>query len=583
MTGWEDAAAAAALFAVDPAGFGGVTVRAAAGPVRDRWLDLLRGLLDDVAPFLRVPCHVTDDRLLGGLDLAATLRAGRPVVEQGILARSDGGIVLLAMAERLPPAMAARLAAVLDRGEVRLERDGFARNIDARFGLVALDEGDAEERPAAVLTERLAFHLDLGAIAVGQAGAPFRTVAEIAEARGRFARVRASDEVLEALCGTAAALGIGSIRAPLQALAAARAAAALEGRTEVGEADAALAARLVLAPRATCLPAPPEQEPEPERSQEPEKDSDPNSGNQEEPLEDVVLEAARAAIPEDLLKRLGSLANAGRRAQPAGKAGAVAQAAGGRPAGVRRGPARSGARLNVIETLRAAAPWQRLRADTPDSVSGTVSGTAPRIQVRPEDFRIARLKRRSRTTTIFVVDASGSSAFHRLAEAKGAVELLLADCYVRRDEVALVAFRGRTAELLLPPTRSLARAKRCLAALPGGGGTPLAAGIYAASALADAVTRRGGTPALVLLTDGRANICRDGSTGRAAAEGDALSAARQVAAAGLRALLVDTSAHPEPAARRIADGMRAPYLPLPRADAAAISRAVRMAAPQPAS
>lgn len=573
MSSWEDAAAAAALFAVDPAGLGGVSVRAAPGPVRDRWLDLLRRLLPDAAPFLRVPCHVTDDRLLGGLDLAATLRAGRPMVEQGILARSGGGVVLLAMAERLPPAMAGRLASVLDRGEVRLERDGFARSVDARFGLVALDEGDADERPAAVLTERLAFHIDLGAIAVGQAGAPCPWAAGNAEARELVGQVAASGAVVEALCGTAAALGIGSIRAALQALAAARASAALAGRSEVAEADAALAARLVLAPRATCLPAPPEQEPE--QSREGEKDSDPVSAGEGRPLEDVVLEAARAAIPEDLLKRLGSLSTAGRRSQPAGKAGAVAQAAGGRPAGVRRGTARSGARLSVIETLRAAAPWQRLRAGPPN--------TAPRIQVRPEDFRIARLKRRSRTTTIFVVDASGSSAFHRLAEAKGAVELLLADCYVRRDEVALVAFRGREAELLLPPTRSLARAKRCLAALPGGGGTPLAAGIDAASALADAVKRRGGTPALVLLTDGRANVCRDGTTGRAAAEGDALTAARRVAAAGLRALLVDTSAHPEPAARRLADGMRAPYLPLPRADAAAISRAVRMAAPPAAS
>ena len=443
MSSWEDAAEAAALFSVDPAGLGGVSVRAAPGPVRDRWLELLRGLLPDAAPFLRVPCHVTDDRLLGGLDLAATLRAGRPMVEQGILARSGGGVVLLAMAERLPPAMAARLAAVLDRGEVRLERDGFARSVDARFGLVALDEGDADERPAAVLTERLAFHIYLGAIAVGQAGASCRSAGGVAEARRRIGQIAASGAVVEALCGTAAALGIGSIRAALQALAAARAAAALAGRSEVAEADAALAARLVLAPRATCLPTPPEQEPEQPR--EGEKDSDPISAGEGGALEDVVLEAARAALPEDLLKRLGILANAGRRAQPAGKAGAVAQAAGGRPAGVRRGAARSGARLSVIETLRAAAPWQRLRAGLPDTALGAAPGTAPRIQVRPEDFRIARLKRRSRTTTIFVVDASGSSAFHRLAEAKGAVELLLADCYVRRDEVALVAFRGREA------------------------------------------------------------------------------------------------------------------------------------------
>ncbi len=141
--------------------------------------------------------------------------------------------------------------------------------------------------------------------------------------------------------------------------------------------------------------------------------------------------------------------------------------------------------------------------------------------MRREDFRVSRFKQRSETTTVFVVDASGSSALHRLAEAKGAVELLLADCYVRRDSVALIAFRGRRAELLLPPTRSLVRAKRSLAGLPGGGGTPLAAGIDAALALADAMRRRGATPVVVPLTDGRANIARDGA-GRARAGADAL-------------------------------------------------------------
>jgi len=176
-----------------------------------------------------------------------------------------------------------------------------------------------------------------------------------------------------------------------------------------------------------------------------------------------------------------------------------------------------------------------------------------------------------------VVDASGSQAFNRLAEAKGAVELLLADCYVRRDRVAVLAFRGTAAQVLLPPTRSLVRAKRSLAGLPGGGGTPLAAGIDAGFVMADGIRRRGGTPTIVLLTDGRANVAQDGKGGRARADADAVAAARQVRAARLTALLVDTSPRPHPASQRLAAEMDARYVPLPYADAAALTRAVRAA------
>ena len=145
--------------------------------------------------------------------------------------------------------------------------------------------------------------------------------------------------------------------------------------------------------------------------------------------------------------------------------------------------------------------------------------------MRADDFRIKRLKDRRATVTVFVVDASGSSALHRLAETKGAVELLLADCYVRRDEVALMSFGGRGVELLLPPTRSLTRAKRCLADLPGGGGTPLAEALQHAATLASAIRRKHQTPTIVVLTDGRPNIARDGSKNRETAERDAMGAA----------------------------------------------------------
>jgi hypothetical protein len=143
------------------------------------------------------------------------------------------------------------------------------------------------------------------------------------------------------------------------------------------------------------------------------------------------------------------------------------------------------------------------------------------------------------------------------------VELLLAESYVRRDRVALVAFRRAAAELVLPPTRSLARARRLLAGLPGGGGTPLASAADAALALAETARRGGSAPVLVFLTDARANVARDGSGGRARAEADALAAARAVRAAGVAALLVDTAPRPGPFAARFAAEMGARYLPLP--------------------
>ncbi|MGP9819143.1 VWA domain-containing protein, partial [Salinarimonas sp. NSM] len=230
--------------------------------------------------------------------------------------------------------------------------------------------------------------------------------------------------------------------------------------------------------------------------------------------------------------------------------------------------------LDLVSTLRAAAPWQPLRTRGRDAAAG-----GPRVAVRREDFRVGVRKPTIRRTTIFAVDASGSSALARLAEAKGAVELLLAECYVRRDRVALVAFRNREAELVLEPTRSLARAKKALAGLAGGGATPLARGIDAALACADAVRRRGEDPVIVLLTDGKTNIGRAGEPGREAAREDALAAAREARARGIVGLVVDISRAGQPLAQEIAAAMGARYLALPWADAATLSSAVTAALP----
>ncbi len=201
----------------------------------------------------------------------------------------------------------------------------------------------------------------------------------------------------------------------------------------------------------------------------------------------------------------------------------------------------------------------------------------PGISIRRDDLRINRYRERHETTAIFVVDASGSAALSRMAEAKGAVELILADCYVRRDRIALVAFRGRKAEVLLPPTRSLSRARKSLAELPGGGGTPLGSAIDEGRMLADQVRRSGGVPLLVFLTDGRGNIARDGSADRTAARRDADDAARALRLQGFRSLVIDISGTPADAARLLATALAATYVPLPHADASQISASVSAA------
>ncbi len=577
---WADAVLAASLFAIDPVGFGGVRVRASAGPVRDRWLAYLRALVPPDAPWRRVPLHAAESRLLGGLDLAATLAAGRPVGERGLLAEADGGVLVLPMAERFAAVTAGYLGSAMDTQCVALERDGFGQALPARFGVVALDEGTTpDEQPPHGLLDRLAFDVALNGISLGVVdGAAMPERSPWAESL-QLGKVVVSPALVEALCAAAVSLGIDGLRASLFAVRATRVAAALAGRREATADDAALAARLVLAPRATRLPqdrgdardehadaaAPREPGAADDRPEPP----DDAGRARDSALDDVVLAAAKAAMPTQLLAELALAQRVSRPRASAGAAGVSRFAElRGKPIGARRGDPRRGARLDVLATLRAAAPWQTLRRRES-------AAPAVRVVVRRDDFRLKRFRERTQTTAIFAVDASGSSALNRLAEAKGAVELLLAQCYVRRDRVALLAFRGRGCELLLSPTRSLVRAKRSLAGLPGGGGTPLAAGIDAAVALAEVVGRQGGTPIVVLLTDGRANVARDGTGGRARAEEEALQAARRAGSLAVTILMVDTSPKPQPQAQALAEAMHAQYLPLPYAGSAAISSAVK--------
>jgi magnesium chelatase subunit D len=561
-----DALLAAACFALDPTAFGGVVVHTGQDETCEAWLTQLRQVLAPAISWRALPAHIDEERLLGGIDLEATLASGRAVRTQGLLRECRGGVVLVRSAERLAPQLAALVGQAMDSAGA----DGFA--------VVALDcSREDDERLPAVLGERLALHVDLRGVHPDAFGASGLDTDALAAARQRWPAVTAPLSAQQVLCAAAAACGIDSMRVPLLALRVARASGALAGRDHVGEADLLAAARLVIAPRSRSDPgamnetdadaAAANEAPDPEPRQPDAAEALPEPADGE--LADRVLAAARAAIPAQLLASLAASATALRSARSAGRSGALMRhGRRGRPAGVRSGKPRAGARLNIVATLRTAAPWQRLRR----AQSNTQSA---RVLVRVADFRVTHFSQRSETATIFVIDASGSSALHRLAEIKGAVEVLLAECYVRRDQVAVITFRGKRAELLLPPTRSLVRAKRCLAGAAGGGATPLASGIDAARELAEQLRRRGFTPAVVLLTDGQANVGRGARMGREQAQLDALQAATLLGAQKFRTLLIDTSPRPQAAARQLAEAMHCRYLPLPHADARSLAGAVQ--------
>jgi magnesium chelatase subunit D len=384
--------------------------------------------------------------------------------------------------------------------------------------------------------------------------------------------VSTSEHDIDTLVTLAAAFGIDSMRAPLLALRVARAHAALHGRAAVAAEDLNAAAELVYPHRATRMP---QQEPEaadappapPDETPEDAGSSDSDSLSL--PDGDILIEAVKALLPEGLLTGLVPAATS---------RGAAGSGAGRKRKGNRRGrplPSRPGNldgqnRIDLVATLRAAAPWQPLRRQHALAATRTPAG----LHIRPSDIRIKRYQEQSDRLLIFTVDASGSAAMSRLNEAKGAVELLLAEAYAARDNVALIAFRGTGAELLLPPTRSLVQTKRRLASLPGGGGTPLAAGLQQAALLAEQSRARGLTPTVVVLTDGRANIALDGTPDRAAAGQDADKMARLMHAQDISSLVIDMSNRPQEALRALSARLGAPYVALPRADANRLSAAV---------
>lgn len=560
LDAWDQAQRALLCLQVDPVGLGGVWLKAGFGPVRQTWLTQLQHLGLNLQ---RIPHHIDHERLLGGIDLSVTLAQGRVVEQRGLLAQADGGLVLLQMAEKLSPSTLAMLLQAQDQGQVQ----GLSLNSvhPSRFGVVALDES-LEDEPGVPLKlkERLALWLDVQAVDWRESEEQLAPLPEheCQQVRSLLRQVQATTAQQQALCEVALALGVDNLRACLLAQRLACVNAALHERNQLEDEDLRFAVQMVLSPRATRMPAnanadqpsePPAPEPEaPDNDTQNEPDQSPSS--EPEALEDLLLAAAIASLPPKLLDQL---LLGGAKTKPQSSSGSSGQAQlskqRGRPLSPRPGKPGAGARLHLLATLRAAAPKQKLRSQQ----------AGQRIAIRTEDFHVQRFAHKAASCIIVAMDASGSAALARLAEAKGAVDILLQQSYARRDSVCVIAFRGSQVQTLLPATRSLVRAKKALAGLPGGGGTPIALALKHASEQALALQRAGMTPLLVMLSDGKANVTLEGLGGRTQAQEDAMKWAQQWARLGFASLWIDTAVQPPGHAQELSQAMQARYLPMP--------------------
>ena len=622
---WNDAMTSLQLLQIDSHGWGGIWLRAPFGPVRELWL---RHLSETGLNTVKLPGNIDVERLLGGIDLSRTLQSGLLQMQTGLLQQADLGLVCISMAERFPTALIAPMTQAMDTQSLPpLKINNTESSVRTQFGVVALDESMADDPPMSpALQERLGLWFDLQDIApsdVSDVSLNTRKddnaldVMGIQIAPDALARMKQSlphiqwtDEQVLAVCSTAQGLGIDSLRVPTLALRVACCHAALHARSHIADDDLAFAARRVLAPRATQLPAPaenasdtepqnssdssaepdqaqeqssnslePTETPNPSESAKDEEDTsstetsveDTNTRDEapsdlpsSENLQEMMIAAALASLPPDVLE--GLLTKPGRNlGNTSGRSGQFRSGMQrGRPLPPRTGRPGGHARLHILSTLRAAAPKQRLRGNTQQG----------RVAIRSEDFHVHRYQQHSASCLILALDASGSAALQRLAEAKGAVELLLQQSYARRDSVCIVSFKGAKAQLLLPMTRSLVRAKRAMMGLPGGGGTPLALALKMACEQATQLQRQGVTPILVVLSDGRANVNLQGLGGRAQAQADAQQWAAQWRQTGHRCLWIDTSLQPDTQVQNMAQTMGGSYLPMPQVQAQRMASAM---------
>ena len=500
---------------------------------------------------VNIPLNVTEEMLFGGMDAEATMREGRPVMQKGLLSRADGCILYADDVNLLDQRVLSSLLDCVLSGRVVVEREGVSGSYSCdtlliatmnpddsdisshlldRFELCAYsdfpnDDGRGREE---VLRRNAEFARDPEGFVSMYSEEEGKLRSDIDRARRILPLVTITDALLGVAVELCAKVGAEGFRGDIALVEAAYAMAALNGRDEVMRKDVEEAAMITLAHRRSYSQPPPPPE---EQKQQEEEDSDSEEGdcdeqppksneappqdpgdsgdNDSEPPDDGQQPEDIGAMLDEMLFEIGEQFRVidylqdGRRiirstsSRKGRRAMAESRDSSGRYARSRIPEGRV-TDMAFDATVRAAAPYQRSRDH---------NGLA--VSIEKQDIRRKVRERRSGCTILFLVDASGSLGVRRrMAAVKGAVLSMLRDSYVKRDRIGLMAFRRDSAELVLPPTRSVEYSYRKLEELPTGGKTPLGQALATVSDFMTSYSRShpGESCYIVLITDGRANV-----------------------------------------------------------------------------